>query len=215
VCTRSELRSVVNAPHAEDAEPRYPGTCRARFDGVAAAEASSQRSAGLRFAVPTGTLTLEDGCAGTLSSDVQAEVGDFMILRRDKLPAYQLAVVVDDAADGVTHVLRGSDLLASTARQWHLQHALGLPHPSWYHVPLVCDEAGRRLAKRRDDLSLSELRAGGSDPRRIVAWAAGSAGQRVPERVTATEVLRVFELGRLGRENTLLGALELARLRAP
>jgi glutamyl-tRNA synthetase len=211
ICTRGELRAV-NAPHAGDAEPRYPGTCRQRFASVAAAEAGTGRSAGLRFEVPPGPVTVQDGFAGTSQWDVAADAGDFLILRRDKLPAYQLAVVVDDAAQGINEVLRGDDLLPSAARQWHLQRALGVPTPRWFHVPLVCDASGRRLAKRSDDLSLSELRKRGADPRAIVGWAARSAGMQVAERVTAREVTPEFELGNVPHAPVRLGDDDVERL---
>jgi glutamyl-tRNA synthetase len=133
-------------------------------------------------------------------------------LRRDKLPSYQLAVVADDAASGVTHVLRGSDLLPSAARQSQLQEALGLPSVRWFHVPLVCDSSGRRLAKRADDLSLAELRERGVDARAIVAWAASSAGMLVPDRISAREALREFNLARVPRTNVVLCASTLAGL---
>lgn len=211
ICTRGELRAV-SAPHAGDAEPRYPGTCRHRFASRTAAEIATGRHAGLRLAVQPGVVTVEDGFAGTSHWDVHADVGDFLIMRKDDLPAYQLAVVVDDAAQGVTEVLRGDDLLPSAARQWHLQRALGLPTPRWLHVPLVCDASGRRLAKRSDDLSLSELRARGVDARAIVGWVAASAAMSVPERVTAREALPHFDLARVPRSPVVLRDDDLVRL---
>jgi glutamyl-tRNA synthetase len=149
--------------------------------------------------VPEGSVVIEDGVSGPSSWDIARTVGDFLIAKRDRAPAYQLAAAVDDAAGGVSHVLRGDDLLLSSARQWHVQTALGLPHPAWFHVPLVTDETGRRLAKREADLSLAELRAGGTDPRAIVAWAAHSAGLAVPARVSASEVTPLFDLALLPR----------------
>jgi len=213
ICTRGELRAV-SAPHAGESEPRYPGTCRDRFASLAGAESSSRRQAGLRFRVPPGSVEIEDGFAGTSSWDVQSDIGDFLILRRDKVPAYQLAVVVDDAAQGVSEVLRGDDLLPSAARQLHLLRALGLPSPRWFHVPLVCDASGRRLAKRSNDVSLSELRARGIDPRAVVAWVAVTAGMQVPERLTAREALPEFDLARVPRSAVLLQPEALARLHA-
>jgi glutamyl-tRNA synthetase len=206
VCSRGDIRSAQSAPHAGSVEPRYPGTCRGRFASFEAAERVSGRAAGARLLVPEGNISIADGVCGTSSWDVARDVGDFLIAKRDKAPAYQLAVVVDDAAQGVTEVLRGDDLLPSAARQWHVQKALGLAHPAWFHVPLVSDEQGRRLAKREADLSLAELRAGGTDPRAIVAWAANSAGMSVGERVTAREASSLFALERLPRE-----ALRLTR----
>ncbi|MEO6599884.1 MAG: glutamate--tRNA ligase family protein, partial [Polyangiaceae bacterium] len=169
------------------------------------------RPAGARLLVPEGEIAIVDQVSGFSHWDVAREVGDFLIAKRDKAPAYQLAVVVDDAAQGVTEVLRGDDLLPSAARQWHVQNALGLPHPSWYHVPLVTDASGRRLAKREADLSLAELCARGCDPRAIVAWVAASAGIDVGARVTAAEVTPHFDLARLPRAPL---ALDLATLQA-
>jgi glutamyl-tRNA synthetase len=206
VCSRGDIRSAQSAPHADSAEPRYPGTCRGRFSSFAAAERETGRPAGARLMIPEGSVLLEDGVSGPSAWDVASDVGDFLIAKRDKAPAYQLAVAVDDAAQGVTDVLRGADLLPSAARQWHVQTALGLPHPSWFHVPLVTDANGRRLAKREADLSLAELQQGGSDPRAIVAWAAQSAGIGVPERVRASEVTALFELARVPKSELRLTA---------
>jgi glutamyl-tRNA synthetase len=194
VCTRGDLRTAQNAPHAGEREPRYPGTCRDRFATLAEAERASGRPAGVRLRVPPGPLTFHDAVAGEQAVDVSAEVGDFLIARRGGAPAYQLAVVVDDAAEGVTEVVRGDDLLPSTARQCHVQAALGLPRPSHAHVALVTDGAGERLAKHSDSLSLAELRARGTDPRAIVTWAARSLGLRVDGLATARELTRDFGL---------------------
>lgn len=213
VCSRGDIRNAQSAPHAGDAEPRYPGTCRGRFASLAEAERATGRAAGVRLIVPEGAITIDDGVLGASNWDVARDVGDFLIAKRDQAPAYQLAVVVDDARQGVSEVLRGDDLLPSAARQWHVQRALGLPHPSWFHVPLVTDERGRRLAKREADLSLAELRAGGSDPRAIVAWAARSAGLDVTERVRAPEVTSAFELARLPRQPLRLTHEALTALR--
>jgi glutamyl-tRNA synthetase len=213
VCSRAELRAMVSAPHAGDTEARYPGTCRGRFVSLESAEAATGREAGLRFVVPDGEVTIRDAFAPPLTLDVAREVGDFMIARRDKTPAYQLAVVVDDAHQGVNEVLRGDDLLPSTARQWLLQEALGLPHPTWIHVPLVTDADGRRLAKRADALGISTLREAGVDPRAIVGWAARKSGMDVPERVTAREAMPEFSLGVLPHEPAKLDADTLAELK--
>ncbi|MEI9941797.1 MAG: tRNA glutamyl-Q(34) synthetase GluQRS [Pseudomonadota bacterium] len=213
VCSRGDIRSAQSAPQAGSPEPRYPGTCRGLYSSFADAERQSGRAAGARLLVPEGNVTIEDGVAGTSTWDVAREVGDFLIAKRDKAPAYQLAVVVDDHAQGVNEVLRGADLLPSAARQWHVQNALGLAHPAWFHVPLVTDASGRRLAKREADLSLAELRAGGTDPRAIVAWAARSAGVAVGERVTPREVTPLFGLASLPKESVALESELLARLK--
>jgi glutamyl-tRNA synthetase len=208
-CSRRDIERALSAPHAGEGELRYPGTCRLR--GLSARDAAA-RALAVRLRVPEGEVELEDGVAGVFRADVQREVGDFLLARRDGFFAYQLAVVVDDARMGVTEVVRGDDLLASAARQCHLQRALGLPHPRWFHVPLVLDEHGARLAKRRGDLALASLRAAGVDPRRLVAWAARSAGLACPEPTTARELVPSFDLARLPRAPVRLTAGELATL---
>lgn len=211
-CSRGDIRSTQSAPHPGAEEPRYPGTCRRRYESVADAERRSGRTAGIRFVVPEGPVRFVDGVAGAQESDVAAEVGDFLIARRGGAPAYQIAVVVDDAAQGVTEVIRGDDLLPSTARQLLLQNALGLSHPRWWHVPLVQDDTGRRLAKRSDDVSLSELRRKGVDPRAIVGWSAATCGMEVPERVSAREATAAFSMRRIPRAPVRLDKPVLDRI---
>lgn len=213
-CSRGDIRSAQSAPQQGTEEPRYPGTCRGRYESVADAERRSGRSAGIRFLVPEGPIRFVDGVVGAQESDVAAEVGDFLIARRGGAPAYQIAVVVDDAAQGVTDVIRGDDLLPSTARQFLLQSALGLPHPAWWHVPLVQDETGRRLAKRSDAVSLSELRAKGVDPRAIVGWSAATCGMNVPERLSAREGIAAFSIGRIPRSPVRIDLATLDRILA-
>lgn len=214
VCSRKDISTAQSAPQLGLPEVRYPGTCRDRYASPEQATRETGRPAGIRFRVPDGVVTIDDGFAAMRRFDVQAEVGDFLIARRDLTPAYQLAVVVDDDEQGVTEVLRGDDLLPSAARQWHLQNALGLPHPRWVHVPLVLDEHGRRLAKRDGDVGLGDLRAAGVDPRAIVAWAARSSGMQVPPRVTPRQALPAFCLDALPREPIVLDARARAELSA-
>lgn len=192
-CTRTEVRDAQQAPQQGVYEVRYPGTCAQRARSLEQAEQESGRAPAIRLRVPAGPIDFFDGVFGPQSHDVQAEIGDFVIARRDGSPAYQLAVVCSDASQRVTEVVRGADLLPSAARQLILQRLLGLPEPRWQHVPLVEDPNGRRLAKRARDLDLRELRERGVDPRTIVAWAARSAGLQVPARTTAREVLPVFD----------------------
>jgi glutamyl-tRNA synthetase len=197
------VRSAQSAPHEGATEPRYPGTCRGRWASLAEAERVSGRRAGVRLLVAEGLVRFDDALQGSQAFDVAAEVGDFLIARRGGAPAYQLAVVIDDDVQRVTEVVRGDDLLPSTARQKLLQAALGLSHPVWAHVPLVTNRADQRLAKREAALSLGELRQRGIDARRIVAWAARSAGLELGERATAAEVSQSFELGRVSRERVI------------
>jgi glutamyl-tRNA synthetase len=199
ICTRKEIQSAVSAPHGSEATAIYPGTCRGKYTSLAAAERVSGRPPALRFVAPDVVVRIADGVQGASEYHARTQLGDFPILRRVGMPAYQLAVVVDDARQGVTEILRGADLLDSCARQWLLQDALGYDHPRWWHVPLVTDESGRRLAKRSDDLSLARLRDAGTDPRRIVSWVARSAAIDVPPRVDAREIIARFEIERLPR----------------
>jgi len=199
ICSRSDLATAASAPHAGQGEPRYPGTCRDRFASVNEAERSSGRPAGVRLRVPPGPVVIDDGISGPAAWDVESEVGDFLIGRRGGGASYQLAVAIDDAEQGVTEVVRGDDLLPSAARQWHVREQLGLRHPSFAHVPLVTDEHGRRLSKRAADLSLSELRARGADPRAVVAWAARSAGVDGSELAPASAVTPYFRLDHVPR----------------
>ncbi len=213
-CTRAEI-AALSAPHASDGEQRYAGTCRGRWRSLEQARASTGRDAGLRFVVHAGTTDVADRIHGRVTFDVSAEVGDFLIRRRDGAHAYQLAVVVDDARQGVDTVLRGADLLPSAARQQLLQRALGVATPAWIHVPLVLDEQGERLAKRRGDVALTELRAAGVDPRAVVAWAARASGIAMggDERGSAAEFVERFDIGRLPSAAAQLCASDLAALR--
>ena len=204
ICSRSDARSAASAPQEGVTEWRYPGTCRGRFRSRAEAAAQSGQPPIMRFRVEPGPVTVNDAFAGTKTFDVFSEVGDFPVLRRDESPCYQLAVVVDDARDGVTEVVRGDDLLASAARQQLLNAALDLNFPRWVHVPLVVDSRGRRLAKRADDFSLRELRLRGTDPRAIVAWAANSIGCHVEDFATIRDILEVFRLDRIPKHRVFV-----------
>ena len=210
ICTRSDLEQAVQAPQRGVTELRYPGTCRHRLGS----EIELAGRSALRFRVPEGPISFTDGIAGTQSFDVSAEVGDFAIASRSRVPSYQLAVVVDDAEQGVTEVFRGDDLLSSTPRQILLQQALGLTQPQWFHAPLVLDAQGRRLAKRADDLSLETLRDSGVDARAILGWVGRSAGLNVPERITATELASAYDLTQLRRTPVSLAESDIDRLRA-
>lgn len=197
VCSRRDVRASQGAPHPGEREQGYPGTCRGRFRDLYSANRHSGGSACVRFQVSPGLVCVDDVLCGRHWFDVAREVGDFPILRRDHSPAYQLAVVVDDHHDGVTEVLRGEDLLPSTARQKLLLEALGYSPPRWIHVPLVVDSEGRRLAKRTDALSLEELRQRGATARDILGWVARSIGMNAGGIETARDLLAGFSLDRL------------------
>ena len=163
VCTRRDVERAVRAPHAGEHESIYPGTCRPKQPTPV--EADGPGAVNWRFRTTPGvTVVFQDGCAGRQEYRAGDDFGDFILWRKDGVPAYQLAVVVDDAAMGITEVVRGEDLLAATAQQLLLYRALGRPAPDFHHVPLVCGEDGRRLAKRSGAHSLRALRAAGVDP---------------------------------------------------
>lgn len=167
-CSRAEI-AAASAPHGpQDDGPRYPGTC-ANLTARARSERRRTRAPALRLRVPPGAVSFHDEMRGPQQFDPSAAVGDFVLRRADGIFAYQLAVVVDDAAMGITQVLRGEDLLPSTARQILLYRLLGLPEPRWAHAGLVASASGDRLSKRDRAASLSTLRAGGRNPGELVA----------------------------------------------
>jgi glutamyl/glutaminyl-tRNA synthetase len=153
-CSRKDVVQAVGAPNDSDHEPVYPGTCRPKTCG-----AHAPTGANWRFRVPDGEqICFTDLHLGPQRFTAGRDFGDFIVWRRDDVPAYQLAVVVDDAAMRITEVVRGADLLKSTARQLLLFRALQLTPPDYYHCDLLRDEAGVRLAKRHDSLSIRKLR---------------------------------------------------------
>lgn len=174
-CTRSrrDVLEAAGAPHegadAVDDEPVYPK----KFRPPAAAPLpplGERISVNWRLRVPDGeALAFIDGATGEQRAMAGRDFGDFLVWRKDDTPSYQLACVVDDAAMGITEVVRGADLVPSTFRQLLLYRALGLPSPAFYHCPLLTDDAGVRLAKRHDALSLRALRAQGVTPAEILA----------------------------------------------
>lgn len=166
-CSRKDLAQVAQAPHGEEAI--YPGVCRPK-NPFTAADYPGSLPAGVnwRFRVPDGELVIfEDGHLGTQRFVAGEDFGDFLVWRRDDVPSYQLAVVTDDAAMQITEVVRGADLLLSTARQILIGRALGLPSWNWYHCELLQDANGVRLAKRSDALSLRALREQGLSPKAV------------------------------------------------
>jgi glutamyl/glutaminyl-tRNA synthetase len=160
VCSRKDIQQAVTAPHAEGDEPIYPGTCRSNRKS----EIANQKF-NWRLRVPDGeTIFFTDGNRGEQKFVAGKDFGDFVVWRHDDVPAYQLACVVDDAAMEISEVVRGADLLVSTARQILLYRALGFTPPNFFHCELKLDEKGERLAKRHDALSLRKLREQGKTP---------------------------------------------------
>ena len=170
VCSRKDIQQAATAPHAEGDEPIYPGTCRAHRKS----EILHPKFC-WRFRVPDGeTISFTDGNCGEQKFIAGKDFGDFVVWRQDDAPAYQLACVADDAAMRITEVVRGVDLLVSTARQLLLYRALGLTAPEFFHCPLMLDERGERLAKRHESLSLRQLRASGKSAEELRAgWQTG------------------------------------------
>ena len=201
-CSRSEVAAASSAPHEESAAgPRYPGTCRDLAPGDAASKAKAAgRSTAVRFRGGQ-RITFADQVCGECDPFGEAGVDDFVIRRADGVAAYQLAVVTDDAAMGIDHVLRADDLLVSTPRQIALHRALLSPEPHFAHVPMVLAPGGERLAKRNRPTSLRDLRADGARPEDVIGKLAASAGL-VPEgtRVKAKELVKEFSLAKVPRD---------------
>lgn len=198
VCTRQEVEAAASAPQEDwlDAPP-YPGTCRDRFDSVAAAKEQTGRDPAIRFRVEPEQVPFEDLFLGPQEGRI---LGDFVIERRRRGAAYQLAVVVDDADNQITEVLRGDDLLPSTPRQLLLYEALDLTPPKFAHVPLVVGKDGLRLAKRHGDSSLRHIRNVGITAREVVGYLAWLCGFRPKgTRCLPQDLLENFDLQELRR----------------
>jgi glutamyl-tRNA synthetase len=198
-CTRSDIADAASAPHAEHEGPVYPGTC-------AGGRAADYRTLGdmpfaWRFRVASGPIEFHDDYREAVQIDLHKLGGAFVVWKSAGTPAYQLAVVVDDAAQGITQVIRGDDLIASTPRQLLLYQALGLKAPRFCHVPLVVGPDGRRLAKRHGDTRLATLRSAGVKPETLLGLLAWSCGWlEKPEPVRAQELLPLFRLDKIPAE---------------
>lgn len=194
-CTRADLHAASAPHHGEKLV--YAGTCRNLTDEERAERMKERRPAS-RLIVPDETLSFVDGIQGAYSQNLAVECGDFLIRRSDDAFAYQLAVVVDDAAQGVNSIVRGVDLLCSTPQQMYLQDLLGYPHPAYAHVPLLVAEEGRRLSKRDHDAALDALLARFKTPTGIIGHIAGITGlaptcdPATPEQLLATFDLQAF-----------------------
>jgi glutamyl-tRNA synthetase len=184
-CSRAEIARVAIAPHAGEEGPRYPGTCRPH--GMKAR--AFRRPPAVRLAVPEGAvIEVEDAVLGKMREDVAAVTGDFVLRRGDGVHSYQLAVVVDDLAMGVTEVVRGGDLAPSAPRQVLLARLLGGEPPRFAHIPLLLGPDGARLAKRAPGMTLRDQRTGGrsgADLLRALAFAYGHPLGESGDPVTA------------------------------
>ena len=198
-CTRAE-RLAASAPHRSDGVVVYDGRCR-RLSPQERSELARTRRPAWRVEAPEETVSFVDRIQGPFSQNLARDCGDFILRRSDGVYAYQLAVVVDDAAMGVTQVVRGSDLLDSTPRQLWLQEELGLPHPEYGHVPLLLAPDGRRLAKRNRDQELGALQNQYTAPELVgrLAHLAGLIPEPAP--VTPAELVPLFSWEKLPKED--------------
>src|SRR5215210_3218642 len=190
-CTRAEIRAAASAPHGPLPEGAYPGTCLRLTDGERRRKRAGGRPPALRLRAGAARIGFEDRLLGRHESVVD----DFVVRRNDGAAAYNLAVMVDDAAQGIGEVVRGADLLDSTPRQLLVARLLGLPEPSWAHVPLVLGPDGARLAKRHGAVTLRDL-----EPAASVRWMASTLG--FEGATTAAEMLERFDPARLPGEPT-------------
>ena len=189
VCSRRDVEAAQSAPH-EGEQLHYPGLCRGRFASWQEAEAASGRLPCWRFRTPEGShVAFVDGFAGPYEMDVAAKLGDFPLARDEQGAGYAIAVTVDDAAMGVTEVVRGDDLLPATPPQILLYRALGLSAPAFFHVPLVVGPDGRRLAKRHGDTRIATFRAAGMRSEEILGFLAHASGMTAKKEPTGLRSL--------------------------
>lgn len=203
-CSRSDIEQAASAPHQEHEGPVYPGTCSQRR--ATAANSLTDRPYAWRFRIGPGASHYVDGYRGPTAIDLHQIGGDFVVWKAEGTPAYQLAVVVDDADQQITEVIRGDDLVPSTPRQLLLYRALGWTPPRFTHVPLVVGPDGRRLAKRHGDTRLSTLRQAGVRPERLLGLLAWSCGWLdAIEEVKASELIARFKLETIPPQPFALG----------
>lgn len=201
-CTRREIRDAASAPHGPQSEGAYPGTCRDLTAVQRADREHAGRPPALRLRTDGAVMRFEDRLLGP----VEGIVDDLVVRRNDGAPAYNLAVVVDDAAQEIGEVVRGADLADSTPRQLLLARLLGLPAPRYAHVPLVLGPDGTRLAKRHGSVTLADRRARGETPAQVRGHLAATLGLAAPgETPSMHELLARFDPARLPTEPTVLG----------
>ena len=218
--SRKDLEAIATAPHgAQSGAAPYPASLRPRdldpgwFERLRRTE---HPDAAIRFRVDPAPVVFNDRVQGTVSERVDETVGDFVLKRRDGLYAYQLAVVVDDLLMEIDDVVRGSDLLASTARQIQLIEALGGTAPAYAHVPLVVNTAGEKLSKRDAGLTLRELREAGVRPERLVGYLGYSLGLLDrPEACRPAELVAGFSWSWVRRDDRVLTEDLAGALRGP
>jgi glutamyl-tRNA synthetase len=205
--SRKDLETLATAPHGRESTPytaqlRPTSAPEGWFEALLAAPAPE---ASIRFRVADGDVVFEDRVFGTVRENVAEAVGDVVLRRRDGYFAYQLAVVVDDLAMGITEVVRGADLLWSTPRQIQLIEALGGTPPAYAHIPLVLNADGQKLSKRDAGLTLAALRDAGASPEQVVGYLGYSLGLLpAPEPIPAKDLIPVFDWGLIRREDWVL-----------
>ena len=212
-CSRSDVAEAASAPHATQEGPVYPGMCAGRTVADAESLAALGRSFCWRFRTTHKVERFYDQVAGEQRCQIASELGDFVVAKGDGTPAYQLAVVVDDHAMGITQVLRGDDLLPSAFRQLVLYDFFGWQPPAFAHAPLVVGPDGRRLAKRHGDTRLAMLRAAGVSSRKLVgllAWSCGLAPTK--SAVSPRELVANFSLASLPRQPLVFTSETLSEL---
>jgi len=200
-CSRAELRFVASAPHAGDRETPYSGRCEKLDTRIMSEFEAQNRKPAFRLRVRDAAVEFTDEAYGLQRQVLQQSCGDFVIRRSDGVFAYQLAVVVDDAAMSIDRILRGADLLDSTPRQIYLWRWLGLQPPAFLHVPLLVGSDGDRLSKRQGSLTIKALRDTGTPAEKIIGRLAAWAGliDRF-EPLRARELIPLFTVGRLPRD---------------
>lgn len=237
VCTRKDIDLAANAPHLEDEGVPYPGTCRERFHNAQAAlQFDRDRATALgrpplgiawRLRTPATSIAFFDQLRGSQSVDLSKHCGDIVLQRKDAGFAYMFAVVIDDLAMGVNQIVRGDDLLEVTAQQiavyqalaqlpvqnWLAIRARELPLPDYFHVPLVLDDDGRRLAKRNKSLHLQQLRLAGVRRERVILWLGQSVG--VANCTDLPEMAKRFDWSKVPKTPVCFGRDELATLLVP
>jgi glutamyl-tRNA synthetase len=212
-CSRTDVERAASAPHLENEGPAYPGTCAHRR---AADAVALDVPFAWRLRVPDEPVAFTDAFRGPTTLNPRELGGDFVVWKSAGTPAYQLAVVVDDALSGVTEVIRGDDLIPSTPRQLLLYRALGYTAPPFAHVPLVVGPDGRRLAKRHGDTRLASLRAAGVTCEALIGLLAWSCGwQNRIEPISARELLPRFQLGAIPPQSFVLTPELLQKIGCP
>jgi len=200
-CSRKDIQQAVSAPHGNS--PAYPGTC-AELDNETVALQRQKKAPAIRVRVGKQQMSFQDGCVGEVRERLAETSGDFVIRRADGLFAYQLAVIVDDLEQVVSDVVRGADLVDSTIRQIYLAEQLAPQSkqkptiPNYWHVPLMLDEQGQRMAKRDGSQSVQDWKSGGRTSSQLIGLLAHSAGLlEAPEPISSAELLAELSFEKL------------------